>query len=362
MKHAWISKFAAPILIASLVASQGVAQTRKGKKGKATPAASASAEPAASVSAPPPEQPPPSIPPLTDSLTGDAKAAYESGKLLYQDGDYAGALLKFQQAYEASKDARLLWNMAVCQKNLRRYSKVLGLVKKYQVDAAAVMSESDRTQTQELLTAVQGFVSPVTVKCNEEQADVTIDEEPAGKTPLAAPVIVDMGPRRVKVSKSGFSDFTQTLHVGGNTPVSVDAVLKKELHEGKLVIVAEPKQYIYLDGRIVGEGRWEGVVASGGHMLRITAPGKRTYQSEVTIKDGDKREVRVALENEAPVAAATSGSSNTWLWVAGGAALVAGVVVGGYFALRPKDEGAPPAVGGTIPPYTVPLPFLSWGR
>jgi hypothetical protein len=359
MKHAWISKFAAPIVIMSLIASQGVAQTRKGKKGKAQPAASASAAASASVSAVP--TPPPAVPPLGESLTGDAKAAYESGKLLYQDGDNAGALLKFQQAYEASKDARLLWNMAVCQKNLRRYSKVLELVKKYQVDAASVMSDADRTQTQELISAVSGFVSPLTVKCNEAEAAVTIDEDAVGTTPLPAPVVVDMGSRRVKVAKTGFSDFTQTLQIAGNTPISVDVVLKKELHEGKLVVIAEPKQYIYVDGKMTGEGRWEGVVSSGGHMLRITAPGKRTYQSEITVKDGDRREVRVTLENEqAPAAAA--GSSHTWMWIAGGAVLVAGVVVGGYFALRPKDEAAPPAVPGTMQPGTVQMPFISWGR
>ena len=56
----------------------------------------------------------PAAKPLSQSLTGDARAEYESAKLLFEDGDPAGALTKFKRAYEISKDARLLWNVAVC--------------------------------------------------------------------------------------------------------------------------------------------------------------------------------------------------------------------------------------------------------
>src|SRR5688572_33443050 len=69
--------------------------------------------------------------PLSEALTGDAKAAYEGGKLLYGDGDFAGARVKFQAAYETAKDPRLLWNVAVCEKGLRHYAKVVELTKKY---------------------------------------------------------------------------------------------------------------------------------------------------------------------------------------------------------------------------------------
>lgn len=61
---------------------------------------------------------------LADTLTGDAKAEYEAGKLLYQDGDFKNALAKFQKAQELSKDARLSWNIAACEKNLRHYTRV----------------------------------------------------------------------------------------------------------------------------------------------------------------------------------------------------------------------------------------------
>ncbi|MGH7297676.1 MAG: hypothetical protein ACRELB_22250 [Polyangiaceae bacterium] len=64
---------------------------------------------------PPAGAPPPtSVKPLAQTLTGDAKAAYDAAKLLVGDGDFAGAAIKFQAAYDQSNDARLLWNIAAC--------------------------------------------------------------------------------------------------------------------------------------------------------------------------------------------------------------------------------------------------------
>src|SRR6186713_3117351 len=70
-----------------------------------------------------PAEPPaaePSAPqlPLAESLTGDAKGEYESGKLLFEHGDYAAAAVKFQHAYDLAKDPRLLWNVAAAEKQL----------------------------------------------------------------------------------------------------------------------------------------------------------------------------------------------------------------------------------------------------
>ena len=82
------------------------------------------AQPAAPAPETPAAESPPPPPSLSESLSGAAKAEYDAGKLLYQDGDYAGAQLKFRAAYETSKDPRLLWNMAAAEKNLRHYAQV----------------------------------------------------------------------------------------------------------------------------------------------------------------------------------------------------------------------------------------------
>ena len=56
--------------------------------------------------------------PLGDALSGEAKAEYDAARILFGDDDFAGALVKFERAFEFSGDLRLLWNMAVCEKSL----------------------------------------------------------------------------------------------------------------------------------------------------------------------------------------------------------------------------------------------------
>ena len=44
---------------------------------------------------------------------------------------------------------------------------------------------------------------------------------------------------------------------------------------------------------------------TGGHTLRVTAPGMAAYQSEVVIQDEKLRRVVVQLDNETPETAVT---------------------------------------------------------
>jgi hypothetical protein len=287
---------------------------------------------------------------LADTLQGPAKAEYEAGRLLYGDGDFAAALVKFQRAYELSKDVRLLWNMAACEKNLRHYARVLSLVQQYLAEGASMLSEQDKRDATDLANAIKAFVSTLRVDVDEPGAAVFIDDEQTGTSPLAEPLLVDIGQRRIKVTKPGFKDFTKTVQAEGATEEKISVHLEKDVHQGRVVISASPKDTIIIDGKPVGEGHYEGVVPSGGHTLRVTAPGMRAYQAEINVQDNETRNIQITLEGE-------KSGVPTWVWIAAGGVLVTGAAVGGYFAFKPKDETLP-AVPGTINPGVVTLPLV----
>lgn len=288
--------------------------------------------------------------PLADSLTGPAKTEYDLGKILYRDGDFAGAVVKFSHAHELSNDPRLLWNIAACEKNLRRYVRVLALLERYKSDGKDVLSEADQQEAQGLIDAIKPFISTVTVVVNEPDAEVSIDGQAAGKTPLAEPLKVDMGNRLFKVAKPGFGEQTRTEKLAGASVVTLDFQLTKEVHEGTVLITAGPKDVIAIDGKVVGTGRYEATLTSGGHTLRVTASGMRPYQSELVIKDNDRRTVSITLEKE-------KASATPWLLAGGGALLVAGAVVGGYFLFKPDEKVTP----GTISPGSVQVKGFHFG-
>src|SRR4029077_14112449 len=98
--------------------------------------------------------------PLAQSLPPDARRDYDAGKLLFEDGDYATALLKYQAAYDRTHDARLLWNVAVCQKDLRHYAKAAATLTRYLVEGGDLLSASDRRDATEFARAIAPFTVP----------------------------------------------------------------------------------------------------------------------------------------------------------------------------------------------------------
>lgn len=287
--------------------------------------------------------------PLAESLTGVARAEYEAGRVLYADKDYSNAILKFQRAYEVSNDPRLLWNVAVCEKNLRRYSRMLSTIRKYEREAADILTADERAQAAEIIKTVETFVSTLDLRISEEGAEIFIDDESVGTTPLADPLIVDVGSRKIRVTKPGFKDFSLTRDISGGGTVVVQIDLEEEIHRGRLIVSAGPNDFISIDGKPMGKGSWEGWLPSGGHSLQVTAEGMQSYQSEVLIQDDQLRRIDVSLN---PIA--KSGASQTVLWIVGGAAVAAGAAVGGYFLFKPSP--AQP-LEGTINPHLVPLSF-----
>lgn len=280
--------------------------------------------------------------PLAESLRGEAKAEYAAARILYDDGDFTGALTKLTKAHRLSADPRLLWNMAAAEKNLRHYSRVIDNVERFLAAGAPYVSDEDRTQAQELLAAVKGFVSEVTFDVQPVGVEVEIDGQSMGTTPLQRPLSVDFGHREVRLSKLGYRPELRKLELEGGKPVEVAAILSEDLHQGALKIVTDPQSRIRVDGKIVGVGMWQAQVPSGSHTIQIEGDNKVSQTSEVVILDGESRSMNVLLND---VVEDKHRGVPTWVWIAGGVA-VAGLGTGAYFLFR-EDAQHPPIQKGT---------------
>jgi len=285
---------------------------------------------------------------LGEALTGQARVEYDAARLLYQDRDFAGALVKFQRAYELSRDPRLLWNMAACEKNLRRYARMLRLIERYEKEAGTRLTDQERDEARQLVGTVKLLVSNVRIAVNQPDASVFIDGELVGKSPLAEPVLVDLGTHRIRVTKPGYEEATLVQEITGASEITLSFALEEQRHQARLIVVARGAEAIAIDGVVVGQARFENRIASGRHIVRVTAGNAKPYVTEIQLRDGEVRRLDVSLQPE-------SGGGLTALWIGASVAAAAGLGVGAYFLLRPSETTLPPTVG-TMAPGTIQMP------
>jgi PEGA domain len=314
-------------------------------------APAAGTAPAAAPSTPAPSTPAPSTPapvaPLAESLQGSARADYAGARILYEDGDYAGAYTKLESAYLASKDPRLLWNMAACEKALRHYANVMNLLERYLTEGGALIGTDERRATHELVETVREFVNELRLDVQPAGVEVYVDGVKAATTPLAGPLRVDMGKRKLRLQKEGFLPHETEMDLAGGKSVDLKVQLQAEVHEGTLRIMSDPNAVISVDGHVVGTGQWVGTLASGTHSVYVSAEGKQPYKTEVVVKDRDTASLHLNLQGEqGPPGLKADASSGALWWIVGGVAL-AGAGVGGYFLLKPGDGPAAPP-GGSL--------------
>ncbi|MEZ4439490.1 MAG: PEGA domain-containing protein [Polyangiaceae bacterium] len=358
--------------------------------------------------------------PVRDDLTGEALVHWDAAMVLYRNGSFNGAIVEFDKAYAESKNPRVLFNIGVCWKNLERYAKAVRVWQK-QLEQRAELDEADIKSTEKAIELVSEYVSTLAIKSNVPGAEIVVQDEVVGRTPLLEPVAVDVGPVTVRLRKDGYIAKEQVVNVvkgtpaeatidlekeGRMTPVSINITgapkasifidgtemgeapfsgevpagrhtfearaagfetarqtsevaygepfnitlsLVVELREGKLkIITGFEDAVIEVDGKVVGQGAWEGNLDEGGHRVIVKKDGYEEYVGEVALSPGQERKVRITLEPE---------RDNAWIyWTITSVAVVAGASVASYFVFKPTESSQ---VTGTLNPGVVPT-LLSW--
>jgi hypothetical protein len=151
-------------------------------------------------------------PPLAQSLHGAAKDAYTAASHLFKEGDFPAAEAKYSEAYDLSKDPRLVFDMGICEKELHHYARMAELLRLYEEAAGASLSDEDRKRADEALAAVPRYIGTVTIVVDTAGATVTVDGEPAGKAP-AVSVSLDPGKHTVVVTKDGYESVERPISV-----------------------------------------------------------------------------------------------------------------------------------------------------
>ena len=159
----------------------------------------------------------PNDPPAQDdAATRDAKARFEEGLKRYEQQDYEGARVAFQQAYSVLHAVDILYNLALSELRSNRPVEALTHLQEYLKDKRP--TEEERAKATKYLAEAHAKTGHVFVDAPAGAAvlmdDVSLDK----KAPVKDPVTVSAGKHVCSIRLDG---KTQTVEVVANPGQSV---------------------------------------------------------------------------------------------------------------------------------------------
>jgi tetratricopeptide (TPR) repeat protein len=155
----------------------------------------------------------------SEATTHEAGKHFQRGVSLYGEADYRSALVEFKRAYALAPNVAVLYNVGEAEFQLQDYASALTTFRHYLAEAApAEPHRSEVENNVEILRSRVGHISVTTVPAG---ADVTVDDQPAGKTPLQESILVSIGHRKVIAAMPGRQPVTRYVDVAADDNAAV---------------------------------------------------------------------------------------------------------------------------------------------
>ena len=147
-----------------------------------------------------------------------AKARYEEGLKLFDEGNYGAAADAFGDAYTETRNSKHLWNLALAEYRAARIWGSLEHLRKY-VDASdATPVNVSRAQT--LIEELKLKVGRLAIK-TDPGVEVVVDSRTLGNAPLNEPVEVDPDKAHLIVVRRGGPEMKREIAAPGPREVEV---------------------------------------------------------------------------------------------------------------------------------------------
>jgi len=187
------------------------------------------------------------------------------------------------------------------------------------------------------LVAMEGKAAHLKVNTHLRGADVLVDGQTVGKTPLATSLTVTPGQHKIEMKRSGYVSAQQDLSVGDGATGEVTFEPEPDLNlvgteGGSLALeISETQAVVTIDGKARGIYAGSIKLPKGPHQLVVERGGFENTERTVTVDTGRTTTVPIEMVPTPETRAAyvsKAYSQRTWGWIAtiGGVALAGGGV------------------------------------
>lgn len=155
----------------------------------------------------------------------EARERYESAVKLYEDGAYDAALVELNRAAELRPSYKLYYNIGQVRFAMHDYAAAMDAYRQYLDKGGDKVPPARREQLKKELDMLAQRVAKLNIETDVAGAEVFIDDVSVGITPLAAPVVVNSGIRRVTVRHPDYLPQVRRVNIAGGVQEKVSFAL-----------------------------------------------------------------------------------------------------------------------------------------
>ncbi|HEX6837514.1 MAG TPA: hypothetical protein VF334_13130 [Polyangia bacterium] len=277
----------------------------------------------------------------SDNASREAAKHFQRGVDLYNDGDFRGALVEFKKAYSVWPRANVLYDIGQTEYQLLDYASALKTMERYLAETGP--NAQHRSDVESTVEVLRGRVGRIVLTTDGGACDVLVDDQPSGTTPLDAPLLVSVGPRKLAVHCAGDRAAIKRLEVAAGETVRVElkvppapiAAVRSAMAAGNAAHDSAPA--------VPGKGWMTGWIVSGVLVAATVAMGTTTLveQSRLTAMRNSFPASKADIDRQANLTTGLAITSDIL-----GAASIAAVGVSTYLTIK-YERGKHVKVGMT---------------
>lgn len=155
----------------------------------------------------------------------EGRALFAKGVTLFRASDFRAALEQFNRAYGVAPSFRIQFNIGQTCSELHDHACATKAFELFLADGGKQVPPAQRVIAEREIKRLRALVGSVHVVVNLAGADVTVDDAPAGTSPISAALLVNAGRRKVSASKPPLAPVSSVVDVPAGETVEVSLAL-----------------------------------------------------------------------------------------------------------------------------------------
>lgn len=234
---------------------------------------------------------------VNEAQRGEARWRFDRGIALYNEGDYAGALIEFERAYRLTGHDAVRFNIGLVHAKLGDSVAAVEALEPL-LQASSALGPERLERARQAYDEHRERIGALKVETNVPGTIVRVDNIDVAKAPTP-PIKLNAGAHVVSVLAPGYEPRRLLVSVAGRAEEKVELeLLPLEEHYAQLTITTSvPDVEVYEGEERLGTAPFAATLAfkPGLHELSFRRPGYRSEQRTLNLHAGSTGQVDVTM-------------------------------------------------------------------